>query len=74
MEDFIKKISETISRELTISKIERDNFRYTRMDISTVKDSIEIQIEGFVDSLKEIKEIGKADRNNDLTKGEMKEY
>ena len=31
MEDFIKEVLETISRKLTISKIERDNFRYTGM-------------------------------------------
>ena len=41
-ETFIKEVLETISRELTISEIERDNFRYTGMDVSTVQDSIEI--------------------------------
>ena len=30
---FIKEVLETISRELTVSKIERDNFRYTRIDV-----------------------------------------
>ena len=39
---FIKEVLETISRELTISKIERDNFHYTGMDISTVKDGFKI--------------------------------
>ena len=42
---FIKEVLETISRELTISKIERDNFRYTGMDISIVKDGFEIEME-----------------------------
>ena len=41
-EDFIKEVLETISRELTTSKIEKCNFRYTGMDVSTVEDNIEI--------------------------------
>ena len=42
METFIKEVLETISRELTVSKIERDKFRYTGIDVSTVNDGIEI--------------------------------
>ena len=44
VEDFIKEVLETISRELTVSKIERDKFRYTGMDFSVVEDGIEIQM------------------------------
>ena len=65
---FIKEVLETISRELTISKIERDNFRNTGIDISIVKDGFEIAMEDYVDSLDEIKEIRKADRDHYLTK------
>lgn len=73
-EDFIKEVLETISRELTKSKIERDNFRYNGMDISTVEDCIDIQMEDYVDSLVEIKKIQEADKDDDLIKVEMKEY
>ena len=63
-----------ISKELTVSKIERDNFRYTRIDVSTTDDGIEIKMEVYVGSLEEIKEIRKADRDENITKLEMKEY
>ena len=65
---------ETISRELTVSKIERDRFRYTSIDVSAVEDRIEIQMEDYVDSLEEVKEIRRADKDEDLTKVELKEY
>ena len=45
---------ETISRELTISKIERDRFRNTGIDVYAVEYRIEIQVEDYVDSLEEI--------------------
>lgn len=73
-EDFIKEVLETVNRELTISKIERDNFQYTGMDMSTVKDGIVIEMVNYVDSLIDIKEIKKVDRDEDLTKNEIKEY
>ena len=52
----------------------RDNFRFTGLDISTVKDGIEIEMADYVDSLKDIKEIRKADKDDNLTKQEIKEY
>ena len=61
-----------ISRELTVSKIEKDNFRYTGIDVSTTDDGIEIQMEDYVECLEIIKEIRKADREEDLTKLELK--
>ena len=73
-EDFIREVLETISRELTVSKIEKDNFRYTGIEISTTNNGIEIQMEDYVESLEGMKEIRKADREEDLTKLELKEY
>ena len=73
-ETFIKEVLETISRELTVSKIERDNFRYTGIDVLAMDDGIEVQMEDYVESLEEMKEIRKADREEDLTKLELKEY
>ena len=44
-EDFIKEILKAIEDELTISKVEKDNFRYTGQDISTAEDgSITIEM------------------------------
>lgn len=42
--------------------------------MSTVNDGIEIKMEDYVDSLEEIKEIQKSDREEDLTKAELKVY
>ena len=67
-ENFINEVLETVGRELTVSKIERDKFRYTGIDVSAVNDGIEIEMEDYVDSLEEIKEIRKAVRDEDLTK------
>ena len=72
--DFIKEVLEMIERELTISKIERDNFCFTGLDISTVEDGFEIGMADYVDSLTDIKEIRKTDQDDNLTKQEIKEY
>ena len=73
-EDFIEEVLETVSRELTVSKIERDNFRYTGIDVKTVEDGIEVEMEDYVESLEEVREIRKADRDDPLTKTELKVF
>ena len=35
-EAFVNEVIETVSQELTVSKIERDNFRYAGIDVKTV--------------------------------------
>ena len=49
-EDFIKEVLETVSKELTVSKIERDNFRYTGIDAKTVENGIEVEMKDYVES------------------------
>ena len=70
-ENFIKEVLETVGKELTVSKIERDKFRYTGIYIFAINDRIEIEMEDYVDSLEEIKEIRKADSDEDLYKSRM---
>ena len=48
--EFIKEVLEMIEIELTISKIERDNFHFTGLDISTVVDGFEIGMADYADS------------------------
>ena len=43
-EAFINEVLETVSRALTVSKIERDNFRYTGIDVKTVENGIEVEM------------------------------
>ena len=73
-EDFINEVINAVSEELTVSKIERDNFRYTGIDVKTVDDGIEIEMQDYVNSLDEVQEIRKADKEDPLTKAELKVY
>ena len=57
-----------------MSKVEKDSFRYTGIDECAVDDGIGISMEDYVDSIEEIKEIRNADRKDDLTKLELKQY
>ena len=53
-EEFIKEVLETVERELTVSKIEKDKFRYTGINVTAVEDGIEIEMEDYVESLEEV--------------------
>ena len=64
-----------VEQELTISKVEEDVFRYTGLDVKMVSDGIEILMEDYSRSLKEITNIRTTDdRSESLTKLEMKIY
>ena len=73
--DFIKKVINHVGRELTVSKIEEDCFIFTGLDIKVVDDGIEVSMEDYTNSLKDVKNIRKVgDHDEPLTKLEMKEY
>ena len=72
--DFIKEVLKMVETELMVSKVEKDNIRSTGLDISMVDDGIKIEMADYVESLEEVKEIRKADRDEDLTKAELKVY
>ena len=73
--DFVEEIISVVEKELTISKVEEDAFRYTGLDVKIVTDGIEISMEVCTKSLQNIMEIRKTeDRNEPLTKEEMKLY
>ena len=71
---FIEEVLDMIERELTISKIERDKFCFTGLDVSTKEDRIEIEMTDYVASLQVTADIWKADKYEDLKKQELKEY
>ena len=73
-EAFVNEVIDTVSKDLIVSKIERDNFRYTRIDMKTVEDGIEIEMQDYVDNLEEVKEIRKAVRDDPLTRAELKVF
>ena len=73
--EFVEKVLSVVERELTVSKIEEDTFRFTGLDIKVVTDGIKISMEGYSQNLKDIQEIRKVDdRNEELSKVEMKLY
>ena len=72
--DFVDRVLNLVEVVLTVSMIERDNFCYTGLYISTVKDGIKIKMKDYVDSLQDVGEIRKADKSEDLTKSEIKEF
>ena len=73
-QEFFNKVLEAVIKELTVSKVERDKFRYTGIDVCATDDGIEIKMEDYVESLEEVKEVRKADREEYLTKAELKVY
>ena len=50
-----------VVQELTVSKVEEDVFRYTGLDVNMISDGIEISMEDYSRSLKEITDIRKTD-------------
>merc|ERR1712236_76105 len=70
--EFVKRIVTGIQERFTVSKVEEDNFRFTGLDVKTKNGKIEISMEDYVESKKEIKEIRKANRNEKLTNAELK--
>ena len=57
-----------------MSKVEKDEFRFTELDVKAGNGKIEVLMEDYANSVEEIKEIRKADRAEKLTKTELKEY
>ena len=58
----------------TVSIIERNKFCFMGLDVTTIKDGIEISMEDYVMSLEDVTNIRKADHQEELTRLEMKEY
>ena len=57
-----------------MSKVEKDEFRFTGLDMKAGNGKIDVSMEDYANSVEEIKEIRKADRAEKLTKTELKEY
>merc|ERR1712089_85996 len=72
--EFVERIVNGIKQRFTVSKVEEDKFRFTGLDVKVKNGIIEISMEDYADSVEEIKEIRKADRNERLTTAELKKY
>ena len=71
--EFIKEVINHVERELTVSKVEENTFRFTGLDVKVVDDGIEVSMEDYTKSLQDIKQVRKVEnREEALTKMEMK--
>ena len=74
-DEFVEKVISVVEEELTVSKVEEDVFRFTGLDVKVVTDGIEISMEDYSQSLKDITDTRKVDDwNEELSKLEMKLY
>ena len=73
-DDLVEKVLEQIERELTVSKVKRDRFGFIGLDVAAVEDVIEVLMNEYMQGWKDIKEIQKAKRDEELLKLDMKEY
>ena len=56
-EDFIQRVLDQVEHKWTVSMVEKDTFRFTRLDVKAMEDGIEISMNDYMQSLKDIKEI-----------------
>ena len=73
-EEFVKRIVKGVSDKFTVSKAEEDEFRFTGLDVKVKNEKIEVSMEDYASSVEPIVEIRKAERTENLTKLELKEY
>ena len=73
-DEFVERIVNGIREKFTVSKVEKDVFRFTGLDVKAGNGRIEVLMEDYANSVEEIKEIRKADRAEKLTKTELREY
>ena len=73
-DEFVRKVIKQVEWQLTVSKVEKDKFRFTGLDISSVEDGIEVAMEDYVNSIEDVVNVRNADRDEELTGLEMKEY
>ena len=72
--EFVSRIVKGIQERFIVSKVEEDKFSFTGLDVKAGNGKIEVLMEDYANSVEQIKEIMKADREDKLTKTELKEY
>merc|ERR1712239_15353 len=73
-DEFVERIVNGIARKFSMSKVEKDVFRFTGLYVKAGNGKIEVLMEDYANLVEEIKEIRKADRAEKLTRAELKEY
>ena len=71
---FLDKLEKKIRKELNVSKVEKNKYRFTGIDIENKKDGIVMSMEDYAESIEEIKEIRKEKNTEMLMKIDNKLY
>ena len=67
-DEFVAEVISKVEKQLTVSKVEKDKFWFTGLDVCTVGDGIQISMEDYVQSLEDVQNIRKAERDEELSK------
>ena len=59
--EFVEKLRVGIAEALTVSKVERDRFRFTGWDVQKYEDGVLVSMEEYANSLKDIENIRRVD-------------
>ena len=70
----MKEIREGVAEVLTVSKDERDRFRFTGCEVEKYDNIVRVSMKDYAQSLNEIVQIRKAYRHKKLSRIELKEY
>ena len=65
-------LEEKLDKSLTVSKFERDTFRFTGIDMEIFTNRIVLSMEEYAQSIEEITEIRKVKKDTPLTETEIK--
>ena len=71
---FLDELEKKIRKELNVSKVEKNKYRFTGIDIEKKKDGIVMSMEDYAESIEEIKETRKEKKTEMLMKIENKLY
>ena len=69
---FIDSLLTKLKDTLTVSKVERNSYRFTGIDVKKASSGIELSMDDYAASIEEIKEIRKVKKEEPLTKTELK--
>ena len=71
---FLLDITKAIQANLTVSKVEMDSFRFTGIDVTKLKDTIEISMNDYADSIEYIDSFRNGKPDDKLSDIELKLY
>ena len=57
---FVAEVISRVEKQLTVSKVEKDKFQFTGLNVCTIGDTIQISMVDYLKSLEDIQKIRKA--------------